>query len=172
MFHYCAGILFYFYEGLIFFFSPFSALLAFVYILFTARFSRSSAGSALLSPREFYDPATGGDTSLLSGAGKDDNTGQTENLERVVDSCVSFLKTYPNVTGLQGRNDIRWTCSVLDDKIHVSSTYMCLFGVQWKQVPGIDRMVPLRLISAMTLQSKKSEEKAQSLFQDLHFIPL
>lgn len=49
---------------------------------------------------------------------------------------------------------------------------MCLFGEQWKQAPGIDRMVPLRLISTMTLQSKKSEEKGQSLFQDLHFKPL
>lgn len=81
MFHYCAGIfIILFLWGLNFFFPPpFSALLAFVYILFTAPFSRSSAGSALFSPQEFYDPPTGRwDTRLWSGAGNDGGTEETQ----------------------------------------------------------------------------------------------
>lgn len=65
----------------------------------------------------------GAGTQDSSGAGKDGRTGQTENLERVVDSCVCFLRTFPNVAGLQGRNNIRWTCSVLDDKMHLYVTF-------------------------------------------------
>lgn len=40
---------------------------------------------------------------------------------------------------------------------------MCLFRQQWKQVGGLDRIVPLRLINfcTPTLQSTNSEQRAQ-----------
>lgn len=94
-------LLFYFYEGLIFFSAFFRFACFRLHSLYCAfRFSQSSAGSALFSPREFYDPPTGRrDTRLLSGAGKDGATGKTENLERVVDSCVCCFKTFPKASG-------------------------------------------------------------------------
>lgn len=128
-------LLFYFYGGLIFFPPPFSALLAFVYILFTAPFSRSSAGSALFSPQEFYDPPTGRwDTRLRSGAGNDGGTGETQRPSKTCWQLCLFLKDVSKSHRLTVGSNIPALSSCLGWKKH---SCVCLFGEKWKQGAGL-----------------------------------
>lgn len=79
MFHYCSGIFFiilFLWEHI--FFLPFRFVSSPQFTFSLLPLLRSSAGSALFSPQEFYDSLTQSwDTKHLSSAGKDSGTGLT-----------------------------------------------------------------------------------------------
>lgn len=160
MFHYCAGIfIILFLRGLnspsttTFFRFPCIRLHS-LYCVFLSEFSwkRSVFSTGILWPSN----------RALGQKTLDGGTGLTWK-PWVVDSSVCFLSAFPNVLALQGRHGIPWSCSV---QLFRQTNYisMCLFRQQWKQVGGLDRIVPLRLISFSTssLQSTNSEQKARS----------